>query len=573
MGATNHQIFATEAVQMRKITDLALVRSFFGKFPVQTSTNYEEKAVLIVESMPEMRGILRSQIGALGCKRVVMCGTVKEAMESFRQNKFDIIISDYHLSGGTTGQQFLEYLRVRNVIGRSVVFIMVTAEQGFESVLSAAEHLPDAYLLKPFTPDALRSRLEGLLQRKQRLAKVDQLQDKGNWDGVVLACDQIIAAKDAYMVDALRIKGSALLSSGRAELAVEFYRAMLKQKPVPWAKLGLARALHIFGSTGEAESVLNDLIDESPKFMAAYDVLGQLHTAQGNHDQALKTLDKAGAISPNSLARQRAIASVAERIGNYSRVEDALDRVVKKTKGTMLRETEDFARLGNALSENGKIDQAVSLLEDARVTFRHEANNPLLSSVEAIVHQKAGNADKAEEALARAVETGEASTLPSYVLMMVAKACLTNGKPEHAQQFLKVVVQNNPDSKDLHSHVSTLLKQHGAESMVAGIVSGGIQEMMALNNNAVRRARDGDFEAAAEMLMDAAKRLPGNMLISSNAAIALLNDVLINGINPAKVRQAQALQQAVQQHSPGYPKLGEIRKLMIRIRNKYTPQK
>ncbi|MEY4591921.1 MAG: hypothetical protein RIR18_816 [Pseudomonadota bacterium] len=521
--------------------------------------------------MPEMRGVLRSQIGEIGCKRVVMSGTVKEALEQFKKNSFDIIISDYHLPGGTTGQQFLEYLRTRNVIGRAVIFVMVTSEKGFESVLSAAEHLPDAYLLKPFTPDALRSRLEGLLKRKQRLAKVDLLQDKRSWDGVVLACDQIIAAKDAYMVDALRIKGSALLASGRAETAVEFYRLMLREKSLPWAKLGLARALHMQGDSAGSEDILSDLIEDSPKFMAAYDVLGQLHTAMGKHDLALETLDKAGSISPNSLARQRAIASVAERIGNFKRVETALDHVIKKTKGTLLRESEDFARMGNALSENGKITQAVTLLEDARVTFQNEGNNPLLASVEAIVHQKAGNASKAEEALARALDTGEASALPNYVLMMVAKACLTNGKPNQAQQFLKVVVQNNPDSKDLHNHVSTLLKQHGAESLVDSVVSGGIQEIMALNNDAVRRARAGEFSAAAEILMDAAKRLPGNMLVSSNAAIALLNDVLQNGLEPSKIRKAQTLQQAVQSHSPGYPKLGEIRKLMVRVRNKFAP--
>lgn len=533
--------------------------------------NYAEKSVLIVESMPEMRGILRAQVGTFGCKKVAMCATVKEALELFKNASFDIIISDYHLAGGTTGQQFLEYLRVRNVIGRGVVFVMVTAEQGFESVVSAAEHLPDAYVLKPFTPDVLRSRLEGLLLRKQRLAKVDQLQDKRNWDGVVLACEQIIAAKDNYLVDALRIKGSALLSSGRADSAVEFYDQVLKTRSVPWAKLGLARALHMQGNMAGAENILNELIEESPKFMAAYDVLGQLHTSMGKHHQALEAMDKAGKISPNSLSRQRAIASVAERIGNFQRVEEAMDRVIKRTRSSLLRETEDFARLGNALSENGKITQAVSVLEDARQVFRTETHNPLLASVEAIVHQKAGNTEKAEQALAVALGTGEASSLPNYVLMMVAKACLTHGKPEQAQAFLKVVVQNNPDAKDLHNHVATLLKQHGSESLVDRVVAGGIREIMALNNDAVRRARDGEFGVAAEMLLAAAKRLPGNMLVTSNAAIALLNDVLLNGLDPSKVRQAQNLQQAVQDHSPGYPKLGEIRKLMVRIRNKYLP--
>ncbi|MDX9944560.1 MAG: response regulator, partial [Azonexus sp.] len=199
---------------------------------------YTSKRFLILDDLPEMRSSLRSQIGSLGCDNVTVSGTVKEALERFRDERFDVILCDYYLAGGTDGQQFLEYLRTRNLIGRGALFIMVTAEKNYESVVTAAECLPDDYLLKPFTAEILKIRLERLLEKKQRLVKVDQLQDRGDWAGVIRVCEEIIASRDRYLVDAMRIKGNALLMAGQAEKAVVFYEQTLTMRPMPWARLG-----------------------------------------------------------------------------------------------------------------------------------------------------------------------------------------------------------------------------------------------------------------------------------------------------------------------------------------------
>ena len=85
--------------------------------------------------------------------------------------------------------------------------------KGYESVVTAAECMPDDYLLKPFTADTLKMRLERLFEKKKRLARVDQMQDAGDWAEVIAACDEIIAARDRYLVDVMRIKGNALLQA------------------------------------------------------------------------------------------------------------------------------------------------------------------------------------------------------------------------------------------------------------------------------------------------------------------------------------------------------------------------
>ncbi len=291
-------------------------------------------------------------------------------------------------------------------------------------------------------------------------------------------------------MDAMRIKGNALLMAGQAVEAIDFYQQVLTMRPLPWAKLGLARALQKKGDATLSVAALSELIAESPRLMAAYDLLGKLHLELGNADAALATLDSARTISPNSLARHRAIASVAEVQGDFQRVEQALDQVVKKTRNSPLRETEDIARLGNALTEMGEPAKAVTLLEEARKNFKEDANNPLMAAVEAIAHQKAGNPEKAEAALERAMN-GDLAKLPPAVAMTVAKACLSAGKQTAAQEIMKNLVQSNPESTGLHAQISTVLRDSGAGEVAETLVAESIREMIQLNNEACARGRTG----------------------------------------------------------------------------------
>ena len=529
---------------------------------------YTSKRFLILDDLPEMRSSLRSQIGSLGCDNVTVSGTVKEALERFRDERFDVILCDYYLAGGTDGQQFLEYLRTRNLIGRGALFIMVTAEKNYESVVTAAECLPDDYLLKPFTAEILKIRLERLLEKKQRLVKVDHLQDRGDWAGVIRVCEEIIASRDRYLVDAMRIKGNALLMAGQAEKAVVFYEQTLTMRPMPWARLGLARALAQTGETARCKETLNALIEESPRLMAAYDLLGKVQMSEGKAGLALETLDRAREISPNSLARHRAIAGIAEVKGDFARVEQALAQVVQKTRNSPLRETEDIARLGNALIELGEPAKAVNLLEEARTNFKSDADHPLLAAVEAIAQQQTGQPEKAAAALARATK-GELASLPPNIAMTVAKACLVNGQTEAAQGIYKSLVQNNPESEALHNQISAALDDAGAAGLAQDLVASSIREVIHLNNEAVRKAKAGELSEAAAMLTDAAQRLPGNMQVVANASAALLAEIFTHGIDPVKLRQAQAFQRALQEKAPTHPKLAEIASLMQRIRDKY----
>jgi tetratricopeptide (TPR) repeat protein len=532
--------------------------------------SYSDKRLLIVDDMPDMRSTLRSQIGSLAIDKVAMASNAREALDHLRKAKFDIILCDYYLGASTDGQQFLEFLRNSKIISRATLFVMITAETGYESVITAAECLPDDYLLKPFTAETLKSRFERLLEKKARLADIDLLQDKGRWPEIVAACDAIIAVKDKYLIDAMRIKGNALVMSGRLDLARDFYQQALELRPMPWARMGLAKALRGLGEGEQAKLLLKELLADSPQFLSAYDMLGQIHMEAGEGEKALEVLDTACTVSPNSLARHRSIADIAEETADFSRVEKALSIVVSRTRNSPLRNSSDYAKLGNALTEMGDVGKAVAVLDEAKTSFKEPGDVRLLAAVEAVTQQKAGNADLANQALQRALQGG-VEKLPEATTLAIAKACLANNRQDDAMALLKDVIQNNPESKDVHGRVSSLMRQHGSEELSQALIESSVQEIIQLNNSAVAKAKAGEFAVASQMLSEAAARLPDNLQIVANASFCLLLDVFMNQLDSAKLREAQLLQQSVVEKNSRHPKLADIADLMAKIQAKYKP--
>lgn len=531
--------------------------------------SFTDRKILVLDDMPDMRTTMRNQMQALGMTNVNLAGTVKEALNYISQRTYDVILCDYYLGGNTDGQQFLEYLRNTNAISRATLFIMITAETGFNSVITAAECLPDDYLLKPFTGETLKVRLEKLLERKARLAAIDRLQDAGDWQGIIHACDDIIVCKDKYMIDAMRIKGNALLMMNHINEAIMFYQDALKMRDMPWAKLGLAKALKSKGQPEQSEHLLEDIIKENPKLLAAYDLLGKIHIETGNSEKALSVLENACKIAPHSLARQRSIANLAEETGDFTRVDKALSVVVKQTKNSPLRDSRDFAKLTNALNEMGELERSVGVLKEARESFKESGDLTLIAALEATTHHKAGNRDLAKKALEQALEnSGE--KLPEATSMAIAQACLTNGKEHEAMEILRGVVQNNPDSHRLHTQIAIIFKDHGGNEVAKELIERSVKEVVTLNNEAVKKAKSGAYSEAAHMLTEAALRLPNNLQIVSNAALSILMDMFVNGFDPAKANQARLFQDAVTKQNKQYPKLTEIAALQSKVHHKYN---
>ena len=146
-----------------------------------TVNKVSDKWVLVIDDMEGMRSQLRMSLSSSGFAKLHVVGSIKEALERLAANHYDVILCDYSLGDSTDGQQFLEYLRTNDLIGRNTIFVMITAEQSYAKVVAASECAPDDYLLKPFTSAQFTTRLEKLLERQEYFRAIDQAADKKNW--------------------------------------------------------------------------------------------------------------------------------------------------------------------------------------------------------------------------------------------------------------------------------------------------------------------------------------------------------------------------------------------------------
>ena len=112
--------------------------------------------VLVVDDSSTMRKIISRSLATLEIQDPAEACTCDEAVTLFRAGGIDLILMDWNMPG----KSGLEGVRQIRVFDTEIPIIMVTAEAEREQVLAAVEAGATDYLIKPFTNDGLRGKLE-----------------------------------------------------------------------------------------------------------------------------------------------------------------------------------------------------------------------------------------------------------------------------------------------------------------------------------------------------------------------------------------------------------------------------
>jgi two-component system chemotaxis response regulator CheY len=103
-----------------------------------------------------MRKIILRSLQAVGVKDVAEAADGSEAIAIFAPGKFDMVLTDWNMPG-MTGLEVLKAIRAQDT---KIPVIMVTTEAEKSRVLEAIQAGVTDYLVKPFTQDVLREKLE-----------------------------------------------------------------------------------------------------------------------------------------------------------------------------------------------------------------------------------------------------------------------------------------------------------------------------------------------------------------------------------------------------------------------------
>lgn len=112
--------------------------------------------VLLVDDSGTMRTIQRRCLNKLGIEDVVEAEDGQQALEAFEMGTFDIVLSDWNMPK-MDGLALLKEIRQRN---KDIPVVMITTESERARVVTAIQAGCSDYLVKPFTPDGLKEKLE-----------------------------------------------------------------------------------------------------------------------------------------------------------------------------------------------------------------------------------------------------------------------------------------------------------------------------------------------------------------------------------------------------------------------------
>jgi len=111
--------------------------------------------VLMADDSKTMRTIIRRSLLAVGVTEATEAGDGNEAIALFKPGEFDLVLTDWNMPG----QPGIEVARAIRAQDAKIPIIMITTEADKERVVQAVQAGVTDYLLKPFTPDALREKL------------------------------------------------------------------------------------------------------------------------------------------------------------------------------------------------------------------------------------------------------------------------------------------------------------------------------------------------------------------------------------------------------------------------------
>jgi two-component system chemotaxis response regulator CheY len=119
--------------------------------------------ILVVDDFSTMRRIIKNLLRDLGFNNTSEADDGTTALPMLQSGNFDFLITDWNMPG-MQGIDLLKAVRADPKLSNLPV-LMVTAEQKREQIVEAAQAGVNGYIVKPFTAETLREKLDKIFER------------------------------------------------------------------------------------------------------------------------------------------------------------------------------------------------------------------------------------------------------------------------------------------------------------------------------------------------------------------------------------------------------------------------
>jgi tetratricopeptide (TPR) repeat protein len=531
--------------------------------------DWADKHYLVVDDFVGVRQLLRESLRSLGAKNIDQASSGGEAMALLARIRYDVVLCDYNLGDGKNGQQVLEEARVRNLVNPSTVWLMVSAEKSVESVMGAAEHQPDAYLIKPITEGVLLSRLNRVWHRKQVFRMIDQAYAEKDYLRAARLCDDQIAVDKVHEFELLRMKARLMEKSGQPTRARDVYERVLEQREYQWARAGLAKIRLANGEFEQARQVFQGVIAENRYYIDAYDQLALSYQNMGKLEEAGAILERAATLSPNSVTRQRSLGKLALKLGNMAMAEKAFRKCIAIGEYSIMKTPDAYLGLARVCGQKNDPKEALRLLLVAQREFAHDHPDIQLRTkiTEGLVYHESGDYRRARktgddlDAMLKA--TLERPDVPAC--LELATLLFAVGVKEAAIDLLRYVIRNNHDNPLLLDEVQNIFDKARMADEGMAMIRASKKEAADLMNQGVLLWKTGKLGEAVAWMRDARKAVPNNQRILFNAAQIMVSCLQQQGYDAALAAEAYEILHHVDHLLPGQQRFAQLMEQLAQL--------
>jgi len=505
--------------------------------------------ILIVEEQPLAQTYMKHSLEKLGFTHLRFADHARSAKKQCESEEFDLIVCSFNLSKQQDGYQLYEELRVKKLIKNATAFIFISAETTGSLVHSVLELQPDDFLVKPFTTQELKVRIERVLKRKQDLQVIYTNIDRGNDAKVIELIDAMLKNKNNhYGPLLLRLKGDALLKLKHNKEAKAFFKFVLEIQKFAWAKVGLVEALIANNEHTLAQRMLKTMLSQTETRLVALDLLSRLEIKLNQFELAQTLLSQAVEIAPRNITRQKSLSDVALVNGDYEKSYLAQKDIATYAKHSVHDHPDIYLNAARAgidfalTTDQSDLVQRISrqtnqYINDLKKQFPDNINQEQVDVLNVRLHYLKDEHQKAKSLIEQLKDDS------GYIVSVdgaldKAKAFHELGFHQKAQTLFTKIINHCERHPNINN--TTHLRYIHQQQNERRDIKMGPKE---LNNMAVNQFNRGQMNAALEAFTQAFRVMPKNPSIALNLLQCLFDTSKQQGstVNVVQAKKCYAL--------------------------------
>ena len=123
------------------------------------------KRVLVAEDNPNLRKVIVNIVKKIGYEHVMEAEDGEIAWQFITRGGVELVLTDWAMPG-LDGLQLLRKIRKSDAPVCDIPFLMITAADTKNAILSAGKEGVDAYIIKPFSVSTIMEKIKEAMQKR-----------------------------------------------------------------------------------------------------------------------------------------------------------------------------------------------------------------------------------------------------------------------------------------------------------------------------------------------------------------------------------------------------------------------